>query len=70
MDEEKEYYSLVKRAFDRLAPFYDIVTSPISEERDEGVNFVKEDNRERLKTLCHCEERSDEAISIIAYSGF
>ena len=48
MDEEKEYYSLVKRAFDRLAPFYDIVTSPISKERDEVVNFVKAGNGSRI----------------------
>ncbi len=40
MDEEKEYYSLVKRVFDILAPFYDIVTLPISRIRDKVANFT------------------------------
>lgn len=40
VDEEKEYYSLVKRAFEILAPFYDFVTSPISSVRDKVVEFA------------------------------
>ncbi len=33
MDEEKQYYLLVKKAFDVLAPFYDIVTIPLLTDR-------------------------------------
>src|SRR4030042_1286840 len=40
MDKEKEYYSLVKKVFDILAPFYDIVTMPFSRVRDKVVNFA------------------------------
>ncbi len=43
MDGEKEYYSLVKRAFDILAPFYDLVTVPVITDRlvrDKVVNFT------------------------------
>lgn len=40
IDEEKEYYSLVKRVFDVLAPFYDALTLPISRVRDKTVNFT------------------------------
>src|SRR3990172_4088798 len=40
MDEEKEYYSLIKRVFDVLAPFYDIVTIPASGVRDKVVRFA------------------------------
>jgi len=40
MDEEKEFYSLIKKVFDILAPFYDIVTIPISRVRNKVVNFA------------------------------
>jgi demethylmenaquinone methyltransferase/2-methoxy-6-polyprenyl-1,4-benzoquinol methylase len=40
VDEVKEYYSLVKKVFDILAPFYDIVTMPFSRVRDKVVNFA------------------------------
>ena len=40
MDEKEEYYSIVKRVFTLLAPFYDIVTSPISRVRGKVVNFT------------------------------
>ena len=40
MDEEKEYYSLIRKVFDILAPFYDIVTMPFSRVRDKVVNFA------------------------------
>lgn len=40
VDEEKEYYSIVKRAFEVLAPFYDIVTRPISGVRNRVVEFA------------------------------
>ncbi|MEW6002399.1 MAG: hypothetical protein AB1638_07120 [Nitrospirota bacterium] len=40
MDEEKEYYALIKKVFDILAPFYDIATLPISRVRDKVVNFT------------------------------
>ncbi|MBI4303242.1 MAG: methyltransferase domain-containing protein [Chloroflexi bacterium] len=40
MDEEKEYYSLVKKVFDILAPFYDMVTTPLSRLRGRVVDFA------------------------------
>ena len=39
-DEEKEYYSLVKRIFGILAPYYDVVTAPVSRLRDKVVSFT------------------------------
>lgn len=39
-DEEKEYYALVKKVFDLLAPFYDIVVTPLSRLRDRVVDFT------------------------------
>lgn len=40
MDEEREYYSLIKKVFDLLAPFYDFVTLPISRVRNKVVNVA------------------------------
>ena len=40
MDEEKEYYLLVKKVFRILAPIYDIGTIPISGVRDKTVDFT------------------------------
>jgi len=40
IDEEKEYYSLVKKVFDILAPFYDIVAMPLSRLRGRVVDFT------------------------------
>ena len=40
MDDEREYYSLVKKVFDILAPFYDMVTTPLSRLRGRGVDFT------------------------------
>ena len=40
IDEEKEYYSLVKKVFDILAPFYDIVAAPLSRLRGRVVDFT------------------------------
>jgi len=40
MDEEEEYYSLVKNVFKILAPFYDIMTAPLSRIRDKVVDFT------------------------------
>ncbi len=40
IDEKEEYYSTVKRVFTLLAPFYDIVTMPISRVRERVVNFT------------------------------
>jgi len=48
MDEEKEYYSLVKKVFDILAPFYDIVTMPFSRVRDKVVNFTDAKNGSKI----------------------
>jgi ubiquinone/menaquinone biosynthesis C-methylase UbiE len=39
-DEEKEYYSLVKKVFRILAPVYDFGTMPISGVRDKTVDFT------------------------------
>ena len=49
MDEEKEYYTLIKKVFDLLAPFYDFVTLPFSRVRNKVVNFT--DARNALKIL-------------------
>ena len=49
VDEEKEYYSLIRKVFDILAPFYDIVTMPFSRIRDQLVNFT--DARKGSKIL-------------------
>src|SRR4030065_2631581 len=48
IDEEKEYYSLVKKVFDILAPFYDIVTLPFSRVRDKVVNVTDARNGSRI----------------------
>jgi len=48
IDEEKEYYSLVKKVFDILAPFYDIVTMPFSRIRDKVVNFTDARNGSKI----------------------
>jgi len=48
MDEEKEYYSLIKKVFDLLAPFYDIVTLPFSKVRDMVVNFTDARNGSKI----------------------
>ena len=48
MDDEKEYYSLVKRVFDILAPFYDIVAMPLSRLRGRVVNFVGAEKGSRI----------------------
>lgn len=39
-DEEKEYYSLIKKAFAALAPFYDVVVAPFSGVRDRVVSLT------------------------------
>jgi ubiquinone/menaquinone biosynthesis C-methylase UbiE len=38
--EQGEYYALVKKAFDRLAPFYDVIALPIARIRDIVVAFT------------------------------
>ncbi len=48
LDEEKEYYSLIKKVFDILAPFYDIVTMPFSRVRDQVVNFTNPRNGSKI----------------------
>lgn len=40
MEEEKQYYSLVKKAFDISAPFYDIIVFPISQVREKVVGIT------------------------------
>ncbi len=48
IDEEREYYSLVKKVFDILAPFYDIVTAPLSRLRGRVVDFAGADKGSRI----------------------
>jgi len=48
MDEEKEYYSLIRKVFDLLAPFYDFVTLPFSKVRDKVVNFIDAKNGSKI----------------------
>lgn len=40
LDEEKRYYALNKRAFDALAPFYDVMVYPVSRIRDRVVEVT------------------------------
>lgn len=40
VDEEQQYYSLTKKVWDILAPFYNIGTAPISALRDQVVDFT------------------------------
>lgn len=40
MVKEKEYYALTKKAFDSLAPFYNIMTVPLVRVRNQVVDFV------------------------------
>ena len=40
MVKEKEYYALTKKAFDFLAPFYNIMTVPLVRVRNQVVDFV------------------------------
>jgi len=40
MVEEKEYYALTKKAFDLLAPFYNIMTLPLVRVRNQVVDFA------------------------------
>jgi len=40
MAEEKEYYALTKKAFDFLAPFYDLMTLPLVRVRSQVVDFA------------------------------
>jgi demethylmenaquinone methyltransferase/2-methoxy-6-polyprenyl-1,4-benzoquinol methylase len=48
MDEEKEYYPLIKKVFAAWAPFYDIFTMPISKVRDRVVNFTDARNGSKI----------------------
>ena len=40
MDEEKVYYALTKKAFDILAPFYNVITLPIARVRSKVVDIT------------------------------
>ncbi len=46
--EEKEYYSLIKKVFDVLAPFYDVVTLPISRVRGVVADFTNAGNGSKI----------------------
>src|SRR4030067_3580477 len=48
IDEEKEYYSLTKKVFDILAPFYDIVVTPFSRLRGSVVDFTGAEKGSRI----------------------
>ncbi len=48
MDDEKEYYLLVKKVFHILAPFYDIVTMPFSGIRNKVVDFADPRNGSKI----------------------
>lgn len=52
MDEEKEYYALIKRAFDILAPFYDTVTIPLSRVRAKVVDFTNARDGSKILDVC------------------
>ena len=43
MNEEKEYYALTKKAFDILAPFYNLMTLPLIRVREQVVDFANAD---------------------------
>ena len=48
LDEEKEYYSLTKRVWDKFAPFYDIAVTLISGVRDKVVSFTNAKNGAKI----------------------
>lgn len=48
MDEEKEYYSLIRKIFALWAPFYDVFVMPISRLRDKVVDFTNARNGSRI----------------------
>ena len=48
MDDEREYFSLVKKVFDILAPFYDIVTLPLTRLRGRVVDFTGAEKGSRI----------------------
>ncbi len=47
-DDEREYYALVKKVFDILAPFYDTVTAPLSKLRARVVDFAGAEKGSRI----------------------
>lgn len=47
-DEEKEYYSLLKKVFRIIAPVYDLGTLPISGVRDKTVDFTSAENGSKI----------------------
>jgi len=48
IDEEKEYYSLIKKIFALWAPFYDAFVMPISRLRDKVVDFTNARNSSKI----------------------
>lgn len=46
--EVKEYYSLTKRAFDTLAPVYDVITLPLVGVREKAVDFTNADKGSKV----------------------
>ena len=48
LDEEKEYYSLTKRVWDKFAPFYDIAVTLILGVRDKTVSFTNAKNGAKI----------------------
>lgn len=47
-DEEKQYYLLVEKVFNVLAPFYDLVTKPLAGLRDTVVDFTNAGSGSRI----------------------
>lgn len=45
MNEIASYYQIVERAFERLAPYYDLITLPISRVREQAAALLALDNR-------------------------
>lgn len=48
MNEELEYYALTKKAFDILAPFYNLMTLPLVKVRDQVVDFSGADKNSTI----------------------
>jgi ubiquinone/menaquinone biosynthesis C-methylase UbiE len=48
MDEISEYYRVVKSAFEKLAPYYDLVAAPIARLREQAAALLPQNSRLRI----------------------
>jgi ubiquinone/menaquinone biosynthesis C-methylase UbiE len=48
MDEITEYYRVVKSAFEKLAPYYDVVAAPIARVREQAADLLPQDSHLRI----------------------